>query len=170
MPKSYGITTQRASVHIEAKLKQMGLEIPPPVQPAANYVGAVRSGNTIFLSGHIPYQVPHFYKPQHLITGKVGVDLTTEQAYEAAKSIGLALVGTLKHVAGDLDKVRIIKLFGIVNCIDGFKEAPKVINGASDFIVQVFGEKGKHARSAIGTNALPLGVPVEIEMIAFIEE
>jgi enamine deaminase RidA (YjgF/YER057c/UK114 family) len=108
--------------------------------------------------------------PEYLITGKVGKEVSTTEAIEAAKSVALCLLGTLKGEVGDLDKVKIVKLFAIVNCVDGFSEQPKVVNGASDLLVAVLGENGKHARSAIGSNALPLNVPVEIEMIATVVE
>ena len=101
-----------------------------------------------------------------MLTGKVGKDLDVDAAKEAAKIVGLNLCATLKHNLGDLDKVkRIVKIVGFVNCIDGFSQQPAVVNGCSDLLVELFGEKGKHARSAVGTNALPLNVPVEIEMI-----
>lgn len=146
---------------IENRLKDMGIELPPAVTPVANYVPAVRSGNLVFLSGHGPFD-----ESGTLITGKVGADLTAEQGYQAARRIAIGLLGSLKNVIGELDKVkRIVKLLGLVNCTPDFGDQPKVINGASDFLVEVFGEKGKHARSAIGTNALPMNIAVEIEMI-----
>eukprot|EP01126_Amoeba_proteus_P017941 TRINITY_DN1888_c0_g1_i6.p1 TRINITY_DN1888_c0_g1~~TRINITY_DN1888_c0_g1_i6.p1 ORF type:complete len:176 (-),score=33.47 TRINITY_DN1888_c0_g1_i6:111-638(-) len=168
-PVRWGLTLR--SIHVEKTLQEKGFSLPPPNRPAGNYVGCQRSGNTLYISGHLPWQVGHEYKgTEYLITGKVGDQLTTEQAYEAAKSVALALIGTLKGEVGDLDKVKIIKLNGYVNCVDGFNDQPKVLNGASDFLVSVFGEKGKHARSAVGTNSLPLNVPVEIEMVAEILE
>jgi enamine deaminase RidA (YjgF/YER057c/UK114 family) len=131
----------------------------------ANYVPAVRTGNLVFLSGHGPLK-----EDGSLIIGKVGSDLTTEQGYEAARRIAIGLLGSLKAEIGDLDKVkRVVKLLGLVNCPSDFKDQPKVINGASDFFVEVFGDKGKHARSAVGTNALPMNIAVEIEMIVEIE-
>jgi len=151
---------------IETKLKEMGIELPPAVTPVANYVPTVRAGNLIFLSGHGPLK-----EDGSLITGKVGSDLTTEQGYEAARRIAIGLLGSLKASIGDLDKVkRVVKLLGLVNCTSDFKDQPKVINGASDFFVEVFGDKGKHARSAVGTNALPMNIAVEIEMIVEVEE
>ncbi|GAB5037017.1 endoribonuclease l-psp [Nannochloropsis oceanica] len=151
-----------ASVHTEAKLAEMGLKLPPPGVPKGNFAMAVRSGKMIYLSGHLPTDADG-----KLITGKVGAEVTPEDAQKAAKLIALNLLSSLKKEIGDLDKVqRVIKLLGFVNCTDGFTQQPLVINGASDFLVQVLGEtKGKHARSAVGTNALPLNVPVEIEMI-----
>ena len=153
-------------MHIEAKLNEMGIELPPAVTPMANYVPAVRSGNLVFLSGHGPLK-----EDGSLITGKLGSDLTTEQGYETARRGAIGLLGSMKAEIGDLDKVkRIVKLLGLVNCTSDFADQPKVINGASDFFVEVFGDKGKHARSAVGTNALPMNIAVEIEMIVEVEE
>jgi enamine deaminase RidA (YjgF/YER057c/UK114 family) len=148
-------------MQIEASLKKMGIELPPAVTPVANYVPAVRSGKLIFLSGHGPFKADG-----SLITGKVGSDLTIEQGYEAARRVAIGLLGSLKAAIGDLDKVKqIVKLLGLVNCGPDFTDQPKVINGASDFLVEVFGDRGQHSRSAVGTNALPLNIAVEIEMI-----
>ena len=152
-------------MQIEAKLKEMGIELPAAVTPVANYVPAVRTGNLVFLSGHGPYK-----EDGSLIAGKIGSDLTTEQGYQAARRVAIGLLGSLKAVIGDLDKVeRVVKLLGLVNCTPEFADQPKVINGASDFLVDVFGDRGKHARSAVGTNALPLNIAVEIEMIVEVE-
>ncbi|MGD9114676.1 MAG: RidA family protein [Desulfobacterales bacterium] len=153
-------------MQIEAKLNEMGIEVPSAVTPMANYVPAVRSGNLVFLSGHGPFK-----EDGSLITGKVGADLSTEQGYEAARRIAIGLLGSLKAEIGDLDKVkRVVKLLGLVNCTSEFTDQPKVINGASDFFVEVLGDKGKHARSAVGSNALPLNIAVEIEMIVEVED
>lgn len=153
-------------MQIEARLKEMGIELPPAVTPVANYVPAVRTGNLIFLSGHGPFK-----EDGSLITGKVGADLTVEQGYAAARRVAIGLLGSLKAVIGDLDRVnRVVKLLGLVNCTPEFTDQPKVINGASDIFVEVFGDKGKHARSAVGTNALPLNIAVEIEMIVEVED
>ena len=153
-------------MQIEAKLNEMGIELPSAVTPVANYVPAVRTGNLVFLSGHGPFK-----EDGSLITGKVGADLTTEQGYEAARRIAIGLLGSLKAEVGDLDKVkRVVKLLGLVNCTSEFTDQPKVINGASDFFVEVLGDKGKHARSAVGSNALPLNIAVEIEMIVEVED
>lgn len=153
-------------MQVEKRLKAMGIALPPAVTPVANYVPAVRSGNLVFLSGHGPFD-----EDGALITGKVGADLTTEQGYAAARRIAIGLLGSLKAAVGDLDKVRrIVKLLGLVNCPPDFGDQPKVINGASDFLVEVFGDKGKHARSAVGTNALPMNIAAEIEMIVEIED
>lgn len=146
---------------VEKKLKEMGLELPPPVKPVANYVLAVRTGNLVFLSGHGPVR-----KDGSLITGKVGRDLTLEQGYEAARQVALALLASLKAEIGDLAKVkRVVKLLGMVNCPTDYLDQPKVINGASDLLVEVFGDRGRHARSAVGMGSLPMDIAVEIEMV-----
>lgn len=145
----------------EDRLNEMGVKLPPAVKPVANYVPAVRSGDLVFLSGHGP-----FNEDGSLITGKVGSELTPEQGYEAARRVAVGLLGSLKAEIGDLDNVkRVVKLLGLVNCTPDFTDQPKVINGASDLLVEVFGDRGKHARSAVGTNALPMNIAVEIEMI-----
>ena len=149
-------------MRIEEKIKEMGLKLPEIPKPMANYVPAVRTGNLLFLSGHGPEKtVPK---------GKVGKDLTLEQGYEAAKNTALCLISTIKNSIGDLDKVkRVVKLVGFVNCSEDFLDQPKVVNGASDLFVEVFGDRGKHARAAIGMYQLPGGIPVEIEIIVEIE-
>lgn len=153
-------------MNVEAKLEEMGIVLPPAGKPVANYVPSVRSGNLVFLSGHGP-----FSEDGTLITGKVGSDLTFDQGYEAARRVAVGLLGSVKAEIGDLDKVkRVVKLLGMVNCASDFTDQPKVINGASDLIVEVFGDKGKHARSAVGMNALPMGIAVEIEMIVEVED
>ncbi len=150
---------------VEKKLKELGIILPAPQAPIANYVKAVRVGNLVFLSGHGPSNADGTY-----ITGKVGKDLTIPQGYEAAKLTGLNLLTSLKAEIGDLNKVnRIVKVLGMVNCTESFTDQPKVINGFSDFMVAVFGEKGKHARSAVGMYALPLNMAVEIEMVVEVE-
>ena len=153
-------------MQIENRLKDMGIELPPAVSPVANYVPAVRSGHLVFLSGHGPFD-----EAGALITGKVGADLTVEQGYQAARRVGIGLLGSLKAEIGDLNNVnRVVKLLGMVNCGPEFTDQPKVINGASDLLVEIFGDKGKHARSAVGMNALPMNIAVEIEMIVEVED
>jgi enamine deaminase RidA (YjgF/YER057c/UK114 family) len=150
---------------VEEKLKQLGLELPSAAKPMANYVPAVRTGNLVFLSGHGPLE------KDRLITGKLGSDLTVEEGYQAARLVAIGLLGSLKDVVGDLERVRrIVKLLGLVNSEPTFLEQPQVINGASDLLVEVFGEKGRHARSAVGTNTLPVNISVEIEMIVEVED
>jgi enamine deaminase RidA (YjgF/YER057c/UK114 family) len=151
---------------IESKLTQLGLKLPAPGKPVANYVSAVSSGNLVFLSGHGPV-----LDDGSLITGKVGTDLTIDEGYNAARQVALVLLASLKSEIGDLDKVRrVVKLLGMVNCAPDFTDQPKVINGASDLLVELFGDKGRHARSAVGMNALPMNIAVEIEMIVEIED
>lgn len=151
---------------VEAKLKELGLQLPSPATPVANYVPAVRTGNLVFLSGHGPLR-----EDGSLITGKLGSDLGVEEGCEAAKRTAIGLLGSLQGLIGDLNKVRrVVKLLGMVNCEPTFKDHPKVINGASDLLVEVFGEKAKHARSAVGMNGLPFNMAVEIEMIVEVED
>jgi enamine deaminase RidA (YjgF/YER057c/UK114 family) len=150
----------------EDTLKARNITLPAPATPMANYVGAVRVGNLLFLSGHGPVRDG---KPT--ATGKVGRDLTTEQGAQVAREVGLSLLATTRAHLGSLDRVkRVVKVLGMVNSAEGFGDQPKVINGCSDLMVEVFGEAiGKHARSAVGMAALPVGIPVEIEMILEVE-
>jgi len=145
----------------EKKLKDLGITLPTPAQPIANYVRAVKVGNLLFVSGHGPYS-----DGKIKTSGKVGKELTVEEGYQVARNVGLNCLASVKAAVGDLDKVkRVVKLLGMVHCTEDFKEQPKVINGCSDLLVEIFGEIGKHARSAVGMQALPNGIPVEIEMI-----
>lgn len=149
----------------EQKLQSLGIILPAPTSPVANYVKFVRTGNLIFLSGHGPVNVDGKYT-----TGKLGKDLSIEEGYAAAKLTGINLLSTLKSAVGDLSKVkRVIKVLGMVNSTESFTDQPKVINGFSDLMVAVFGDKGKHARSAVGMVSLPMNMAVEIEMIVEIE-
>lgn len=159
------LTLAQKKVDYDKKLKELGIELLAPSKPIANYVKAVRTGNLLYLSGHGPSR-----SDGTTITGKVGADMTVEQGYEAAKQTGISLLSTLKAELGDLNKVkRIVKVLGMVNCTDTFADQPKVINGFSDLMVAVFGEKGKHARSAVGMNSLPGNMTVEIEIIVELE-
>lgn len=149
---------------VEEKLRELGLELPPPPAAVANYVGAVRVGNLLFVSGHGPV------KDGKHVVGKVGRDLTREEGYEAARLVALNMLATVKAALGDLDKVkRFVKVLGFVNSTEDFLEQPKVINGASDLFTALYGDAGKHARSAIGMFVLPFGIPVEIEMVVEVE-
>jgi enamine deaminase RidA (YjgF/YER057c/UK114 family) len=149
----------------DKKLKELGVELFAPAAPMANYVRAVRTGNLLYLAGHGPARADGSY-----ITGKVGKELTAEQGAQAARQTGIALLSTLRNELGDLNKVkRIVKVLGMVNCTEEFTEQPKVMNGFSDLMVAVFGERGKHARSAVGMHALPGNIAVEIEMIVEVE-
>ena len=145
----------------EARLKELGIELPATTSPMANYVNAVRTGNLLYLAGKGPGQPG---KP--LPTGKVGRDFSIEQGYRLARETGLNLISVMKAELGDLDKVvRIVKVLGMVNATSEYGHQPEVINGCSDLFVEVFGERGKHARSAVGMGSLPRGIPVEIEVI-----
>ncbi len=155
-------------MEVEKKLVEMGLSLPPSPAPVANYVPAVRSGNLLFVSGHGPAFVQD--GKIEYIRGKLGRDLTVEQGYEAAKQVMLNILQSIKGVIGDLDKVRrIVKVLGFVNCTEDFPDQPKVINGASDLLVALYGERGRHARSAVGMQQLPFGIAVEIEMVVEVE-
>ena len=159
---SYSVMSQ----NIDQKLTELSIELPKVHKPIANYVNSVRIGNIVYLSGKGPRKADGTF-----ITGKVGQDLTIEEAQQAARLTGINQLAALKEEIGNLDKVkRIVKVFGMVNCTSDFTNQPKVINGFSDLMVEVFGEKGKHARSAVGMSSLPANIPVEIEMIVEIEE
>jgi len=146
----------------EARIKELGITLPSPAKPMGNYVPGVRVGHLLFLSGHGPIRVDG----QPLTRGKVARDMSTEDAYKVAREVGINLLGSARAVLGSLDKVkRVVKVLGMVNAAESFAEQPKVINGFSDLMVEVFGENGRHARSAVGMGSLPAGIPVEIEMI-----
>ncbi|MGA8052211.1 MAG: RidA family protein [Burkholderiales bacterium] len=145
----------------EKRLKQLGIELPEVTPPVANYVNAVRSGKLLFLAGKGPSAVDGM-RP----IGKLGREFDVEQGYKFARSTGLALLAVLKSELGSLDRVvRVVKLLGMVNGMPEFSDQPKVVNGCSDLLVEVFGERGRHARSAVGMGSLPNGIPVEIEII-----
>ncbi len=146
----------------EARLAAMGLALPPASAPVANYVRAVRSGNLVFLAGHGECGTQ--------LKGKVGAGVSVDSAYASARRVGLCLLSSLKAEIGDLRKVtRIVKVLGMVNSAPDFADQPRVINGFSDLMVGIFGERGRHARSAVGMAALPQGITVEIEMVVEVE-
>lgn len=150
----------------EQRIKELKIELPEPGQPVANYVKAVVTGNLVFLAGHGPSKADGTY-----ITGKIGKDLTEKEGYDAARIAGIAMLSTLKNTIGDLNRVnRIVKVLGMVNCVEGYGNQPEVINGFSDLMVEVFGENGKHARAAVGMSSLPRNIAVEIEMIVELKE
>ena len=150
---------------IEERLEELGITLPPPATPVANYVTTVHTGNLIFTSGHGPGS-----GEGKIYQGQLGAELTAEDGYESARQVGLCLISTLKHALGDLDRIkRIVKVVGFVNSAPTFTEQPAVVNGASDLFVEVFSDKGKHTRSAVGMVQLPGGIPVEIEMVVEIE-
>jgi enamine deaminase RidA (YjgF/YER057c/UK114 family) len=149
----------------EARLKALGIELPPAPKPIASYVPAVRSGNLVFLAGQGPVSGG---KPT--ITGKVGREVSEEQGNKAARETILVALAALRAEIGSLDRVaRIVKVVGFVNSAPGFTRQPWVMNGASDLLVEIFGEAGRHARTSVGVNELPLDIPVEIEMIVEIK-
>ena len=146
----------------EKRLKALGIDLGKVSSPVANYVNAVRTGNLLFLAGKGP-------RPDHTgkrPSGKVGRDYTADEAYQHARTVGLDLLAVMRLELGSLDRVkRVVKLLGMVNAMPEFTDHPRVINGCSDLFVEVFGDAGKHARSAVGMGSLPMGIPVEIECI-----
>lgn len=152
--------------NVEDRIAELGIELTPPSPPVANYVNAVRTGNLVFMAGKGPTRADGTR-----VTGKVGVDLTIEQGYEAAQLVAAAQLSALKSEIGDLNKVvRIVKVLGMVNCGEDFENQPEVINGFSDVMVEVFGQRGKHARAAVGMGSLPRSIAVEIEMIVEVQQ
>src|SRR5262245_28314058 len=149
----------------EAKLKEHGITLPSPTKPLGNYIPGVRVGNLLFLSGHGPER-----DGGPTVRGKLGRDLSVEDGYKVAREVGIKLLGSTRSILGSLDKVkRVVKVLGMVNSAEGFGAQPQVINGFSDLMVEVFGENGRHARSAVGMAGLPMDIPVEIEMILELE-
>ena len=154
---------ERTRISVTARIRELGLVLPVVSKPVANFANAVRSGNLVFLSGTVPV-MPDGTIPK----GKVGLDVTTEEATEHARLVGLNLLAVLKQELGDLDRVRrIVKLLGMVNAVPDFREHSRVINGCSDLFTEIFGER--HARSAIGVGSLPFGITVEIEAIVEVD-
>ncbi|KAB2332314.1 RidA family protein [Cytobacillus depressus] len=151
---------------IEEKMIELGLTWPKEIpQPMANYVSVRRSGNLLYLSGAGP-----FVEGKAIYVGRVGREISLEEAYEAARISAVNLLSVIRAEVGSLDRIKIVKLLGFVNSSEDFYNQPKVINGASDLLVELLGDNGKHARSAIGTSVLPFNIPVEIEIIAEILE
>ena len=149
----------------ERRLKELGIDLGQVSAPVANYVNAVRTGNLLFLSGKGPRDVEG-KRPK----GKVGREYSVEEGYRHARSVGLDLLAVMRAELGSLDRVkRVVKVLGMVNATPEFEDQPRVINGCSDLFVEVLGERGKHARSAVGMGSLPMGIPVEIECIVEVE-
>lgn len=150
----------------EQRLKDLGIQLYVPDPPVANYVLAVRAGNLVFLSGHGPR------KPEGgFLIGKVGPEMDLKQAQEAARLTAISLLSSLKAEIGNLNKVkRVVKVLGMVNSNESFRDHPQVINGCSDLLVSVFEDRGRHARAAVGMGSLPFNIPVEIEMVVEVEE
>jgi enamine deaminase RidA (YjgF/YER057c/UK114 family) len=146
---------------IDDRLVELGITLPPVLPPAGNYVGCVVDGDLVHVGGHGPID------GTRIITGKVGSDLSLDQARDAARMTALSILATLREELGSLDRVeRIVKVLGMVNVDNGFNQMPAVIDGCSDLLVDVFGEAGRHTRSAVGLASLPFDIPVEIELIA----
>ena len=146
----------------EKRIRELKIDLGTVSSPIANYVNAVRTGNLLYLAGKGPRMAENGRRPQ----GKVGRDYTAEEAYQHARSVGVDLLAVMRAELGSLDRVaRVVKVLGMVNATPEFHDHPKVINGCSDLFVEVFGERGKHARSAVGMGSLPGGIPVEIECI-----
>jgi enamine deaminase RidA (YjgF/YER057c/UK114 family) len=161
-----GLACRAGAATPEAKLAALGVTLPAVPAAIANYVPAVRSGNLVFLAGQLAKGPDGKF-----LTGKVGRDLTLEQGAAAARTCAIQLLAVLKAEVGDLAKVkRIVRVGGFVNCTEDFTAQPKVVNGASDLLVAVFGDQGRHARAAVGVNALPAGAPVEVELVAEVRD
>lgn len=158
--------SQENSSDVEQRLKELGIELHTPDAPVANYVQSVRTGNLVFLAGHGPTLTEGGY-----VTGKVGKDIDLEQGNKAARLTAINLLSSLKAEIGDLNKVtRIVRVFGMVNATESFTDHPKVINGCSDLLVSIFGDRGKHARAAVGMVSLPMNIATEIEMVVEIKD
>ncbi len=151
---------------INARLSELGIELPEAASPAANYVPYALEGNTLYIAGQVP-----FWNGELLHIGKVGDDYSVEDAVQAARVSGLNIIAQAKAALdGDLDRIRrIAKVGGFVNCVTDFGQHPAVINGASDLFVEVFGDVGKHARFAVGAGSLPMGVAVEVDAIIIVD-
>ncbi|KKJ78345.1 endoribonuclease [Kiloniella litopenaei] len=151
---------------VDARLKELGIEVPQPAKAVANYVGYVTSGNTVFVSGQITAK-----DGEILYKGKLGDNMSVEEGQEAARLCGINIIAQLYAATdGNLDRVkRIVKLGGFVNSTPDFVDQPKVINGVSDLMVEVFGDKGVHARAAVSAPSLPLGIAVEVDCVAEID-
>ncbi len=160
------LAQQEATYDPEARLVELGITLPQPPRPVANYVNGVRTGNLIFLAGKGPMRADGSE-----LHGKLGAGVTIEEGYEGARLTAINQLAVLKAMLGDLDRVvRVVKVLGMVNSDPSFVEQPAVINGFSDLMVQVFGERGRHARAAVGMASLPRGQAVEIEMIVEVRD
>ena len=149
---------------IAQRLVELGIELPPVLPPAGNYLGCVRTGDLLHVGGHGPLD------GTVIITGKVGDGVSLDQARIAARMTALSILATMHAELGDLDRVRrIVKVFGMVNVAPGFNQTPAVIDGCSDLLVEVFGDRGRHTRAAVGLAELPFDIAVEIELIAEVE-
>lgn len=149
---------------IEARLKELGLDLPPAPNPVANYVPALQAGNLLFISGQIAKAADG-----SVVTGSVGTDLTVEEGQNAARLCALNILAQAKSAIGSLDRIQqVVRLTGFVNSGAGFSDHPRVVNGASDLMVEVLGEKGRHTRAAVGSSGLPANTAVEVDAILLI--
>jgi enamine deaminase RidA (YjgF/YER057c/UK114 family) len=156
------MSDSKATASPEARLRELAIDLPPVPHPAGTFVHAVRTGNLVFLTGHPPIRADG-----SVIFGRLGQDLDADAGYQAARVAALGMLATLRQELGSLDKVRrIVKVNGVVNATPDFVEHTKVINGASDLLVQVFGEAGQHARLAVGYSSLPWNICLEVELVA----
>ncbi len=162
----YSQTTDLYNYDVEKRIEELNITLQKSKKPIANYLDAVQTGNLIFLSGKGPRD-----NEGNLIAGKLGKDLTIQQGYDAARLVAITQLSVLKEQIGDLNKVvQIVKVFGMVNAVPTFENHPEVINGFSDLMVEVFGERGKHARAAVGMGSLPRNIACEIDMVVQIKE
>ena len=146
---------------IDERLEELGVALPPVFPPAGNYLGCVVDNDLVYVGGHGPIN------GDHIVRGKVGRDLSLEEGRQAARMTALSILATLRAELGDLDRIaRIVKVFGMVNVAPGFNQTPAVIDGCSDLLVDIFGDAGRHTRSAVGLAELPFDIAVEIELIA----
>jgi enamine deaminase RidA (YjgF/YER057c/UK114 family) len=149
------------TTNAEIRLRDLGIRLPEVKAPLANFVPFVKTGKLVFVSGQVPLD-----EHGKLLTGQVGADISVEEAVAIARDVAITLIAVIKQAAGSLDNVtQIVKINGSVNAVPGFTQQPLVINGVSDLIAEVFGERGRHARAAVGTGSLPGNVPVEVEAI-----
>jgi enamine deaminase RidA (YjgF/YER057c/UK114 family) len=151
-------------VTVEQNLKQLGIEIPEVAKPVAAYVPAVRAGEWVYISGQLPFRQGKLAK-----VGKVGTDVTLEEAYQEARQCAVNCIAAIKSIVDDLDRVKIVKVTGFVASAAGFNDQPKVMNGASDLFARVFGDAGIHARAAVGVAELPLNACCEVELVALVQ-
>jgi len=153
------------TVSVEQRIRALGLVLPEPAAPVANFVPFTRIGRLVFISGQVPTD-----GEGRLIAGQVGTDFNVEEATKIARQVGLTLISVIRKAAGELDRVtRIVKINGYVNAAPGFGQQPQVVNGVSDLLVEVFGDRGRHARAAVGAASLPGNVPVEVEAIVEVD-
>jgi len=149
----------------ERRLGELGIDLPPPRPASANFVRTKQVGNILYVSGHGPSR-----QDGSRVTGKVGSDLTLDEGYQAARLVGIGILSTVRNALGSLDRVRqVVKAFGMVNSAPGFDQQADVLNGFSNLMVEVFGEGGRHARTAVGVSELPRGISVDVEVVIEVE-